>query len=73
MDHRSDTADGLEAMAGLSPVTMGCLGFHLWQMPGPAPTDELQIDSWLREGEAAVLGARLAEGFGERQGLGFCR
>ena len=58
-------------MAGLSPVTYGCLGFHLWRMADPAPPDGLPADPRVREVEAAVLGARLAAGFGAGQGLLF--
>ena len=70
-DHLADAAEGLEAMAGLSPVTYGCLGFHLWRMADPAPPDGLPADPRVREVEAAVLGARLAAGFGAGQGLLF--
>ncbi|MFZ1469240.1 MAG: helix-turn-helix domain-containing protein, partial [Paracoccaceae bacterium] len=70
-DHLADTAEGLEAMAGLSPVTHGCLGFHLWRMPDPAPVDPPPPDPRAREVEAAILGARLAAGFGVGQGLAF--
>ena len=70
-DHLADAAEGLEAMAGLSPVTYGCLGFHLWRMADPAPPDGLPTDPRVREVEAAVLGARLAAGFGAGQGLLF--
>ena len=71
LDHLADTCEGLEPMAGLSPVTLGCLGFHLWRMPDPAPPDALPADPRVREVEAAVLGARLAAGFGAGQGLLF--
>ncbi len=70
-DHLADAAEGLQAMAGLSPVTYGCLGFHLWRMADPAPPDGLPADPRVREVEAAVLGARLAAGFGAGQGLLF--
>ena len=63
-DHLADAAEGLEAMAGLSPVTHGCLGFHIWRMPDPATPDSVPVDSRAREVEAAVLGARLAAGQG---------
>jgi hypothetical protein len=71
LDHLADTCEGLEPMAGLSPVTLGCLGFHLWRMADPAPPDGLPADPRVREVEAAVLGARLAAGFGAGQGLLF--
>ncbi len=71
LDHLADTAEGLEPMAGLSPVTLGCLGFHLWRMPDPALSEGLPTDPRAREVEAAVLGARLAAGFGAGQGLLF--
>lgn len=70
-DHLADVAEGLEAMAGLSPITLGCLAFHLWRMPDLAPTDGLPLDPRAREVEAAVLGARLAAGGGAGQALLF--
>jgi len=68
-DHLAVTCEGLEAMAELSPVTLGCLGFDLWGMPDPAPLGELPTDPRSREVEAAVPGARLAAGFGAGHGL----
>ena len=68
-DHLADTAEGLEPMAGLSPITHGCLGFHLWRTPDPAVPDAVPVDPRAREVEAAVLGARLAAGFRAGQGL----
>jgi len=67
-DHLAVTCEGLEAMAELSPVTLGCLGFHLWGMPDPAPLGELPTDLRAREMAAAVLGARPAAGFGAGSG-----
>jgi len=65
-DHLADACEGLEAMAGLSPVTFGCLGFHLWRMPDPPPLGEFAADPRVRDAEAAVLGSRLAAGLGDR-------
>ena len=56
-------------MAGLSLITHGCLGFHLWRTPDPAVPDGVPVDPRAREVEAAVLGARLAAGFRAGQGL----